>query len=634
MFNKTIKTMKSIKIFAVAGAIGLLGMAGLNSCKQNNSPETPGTYNGEVVKTEFSIAIPDAAGSDASAEVPSVKRMPSDKTQTDNPVTFLGMDNIYIVPFNVVTPASNYDLSTTKRWGNAINLTPAITTWESMSNLYGGKKYQVYPNVEVPLGTNQFLLYAHGTSTTTTIDNKLQYGLLNANNVSSHSPADITFSLQTIYTADTKDGDLCAFLSNIANANDGTVPLTDGHAWATHVNAGIKQLYDDFVTLQAGSSRSVLAVLEDLYNALLTYNETYKVAHDDGDPLTDDGDKVVQAIINKIEDKVDVSGSTPNCTLAWKDALDPYIKNFPLNIGLPDGAVVIQWNSGETKFEIISTYAWQAANSLTTTTNFTTLNQYCYPACVYYYVNSPIRTASTVKLNGGAWGSSTWGEVISSYNEANNTAVASNTRSVAIVDIVQYGVASMKTSVQASNDNIPDFNNNLMPVNKLVMTGVLIGGQNTVKYDFAPHTDAGTQVVYDSIMNGTFASYQLSTGYTPENPTLVLETHPGKDVLIAVEFLNQGDDFFGIGGKLIPHNTKFYVVAELEADVATNAALTAAHKETCVFAQDFTTTVKLNLKNLKKAYNVVPDLRKAQLELGFSVDLSWQAGHTYTINIE
>jgi hypothetical protein len=42
----------------------------------------------------------------------------------------------------------------------------------------------------------------------------------------------------------------------------------------------------------------------------------------------------------------------------------------------------------------------------------------------------------------------------------------------------------------------------------------------------------------------------------------------------------------------------------------------------------------LNLKNLRAAYNTIPDLRTPKLELGFSVDLTWQSGHEYTIDFD
>jgi len=108
---------------------------------------------------------------------------------------------------------------------------------------------------------------------------------------------------------------------------------------------------------------------------------------------------------------------------------------------------------------------------------------------------------------------------------------------------------------------------------------------------------------------------------------LVLEN--GTDnVRVAVEMVNTtGKDFYGAGNQLIKAGAKFYVVAEL---VAAQATQTSGH----VFKQDYTTTANLTLKNLKTAYNTIPDLRTPKLELGFSVDLSWKEGHTYDVNFQ
>ena len=50
-----------------------------------------------------------------------------------------------------------------------------------------------------------------------------------------------------------------------------------------------------------------------------------------------------------------------------------------------------------------------------------------------------------------------------------------------------------------------------------------------------------------------------------------------------------------------------------------------------VFKQDYITTAKLTSgeESLKKAYNVIPDLRSPKLEFGLSVDLTWRAGITF-----
>ena len=50
-----------------------------------------------------------------------------------------------------------------------------------------------------------------------------------------------------------------------------------------------------------------------------------------------------------------------------------------------------------------------------------------------------------------------------------------------------------------------------------------------------------------------------------------------------------------------------------------------------VFVQDYTTTANFTIKDLKKAYVTIPDLRASQLQLGLSVDLSWQSGLTFDV---
>lgn len=53
-----------------------------------------------------------------------------------------------------------------------------------------------------------------------------------------------------------------------------------------------------------------------------------------------------------------------------------------------------------------------------------------------------------------------------------------------------------------------------------------------------------------------------------------------------------------------------------------------------VFEQDHTTTANVEITSLKNAYNTIPDLRSPRLELGLSVDLTWQQGLTDDVVIE
>lgn len=626
--------MKSIKFFAVASAIALLSTAGFTSCNQKNGPDGPGTYNGETVKTQFSISIPEIKTAGNPAAAPGVLRMPADKTQESG---FLGMDNIVLKPFNTAVSGSAgskvsaaVTTSDAPIGGNIAGLSaiPGSGEGSLLPLSTSTTKYKVYKDISIPLGTNHFLFYAHGTTSGSTVADKFTQGVLTAAGLDGNSVSGISFSPVPIYTSgDAQGAALCAYLTLIANANDGSA--TDGHTWATHTNEGIKQLHDDFITLQAGSATSVLAGMEDLYNSLDVYNESYKGAHGGT------ADAVVAAVMTAIADKIDFTGSTVGSkTAAWKTSPATAFAAYPKNIHLPDGAAAIAWNSTDKKFEVASTYEWAAANSASGKLDVAKITDYVFPSCIYYYANSGLKTATTTPLTDNAAAiaaMSEWSTVLTTYyNFTDNIYVNANTRSVVIADVIQYAVARLKTSVKAGGATILDSKSKAIDVAKLSMTAVLVGGQGPVAFDFTTAA-AGTKILYDSVL--TTGTYALANGtYTTENPTLLLQTKEDEKIRMAVEFLNNDQDFFGVDGKLIPKGTKFYVVAELDPTASFTGKVAAMGNY--VFKQDYTTTVKLNLKDLTKAYNVIPDLRTPTLEFGFAVDLSWKAGHIYEIDIE
>jgi hypothetical protein len=139
-------------------------------------------------------------------------------------------------------------------------------------------------------------------------------------------------------------------------------------------------------------------------------------------------------------------------------------------------------------------------------------------------------------------------------------------------------------------------------------------------------TGISAYTVYDNVIDPAIVAKKDGDNYSDFVSTLVLENGT-ENVMVAVEMLNDKADFYGANNQLIPLNSKFYVVAELDA---TKATQTDGH----VFKQDYTTTARLTLKDLTTAYNTIPDLRTPELELGFSVNLDWQTGHTYDINFQ
>ena len=52
-----------------------------------------------------------------------------------------------------------------------------------------------------------------------------------------------------------------------------------------------------------------------------------------------------------------------------------------------------------------------------------------------------------------------------------------------------------------------------------------------------------------------------------------------------------------------------------------------------VFVKDHTTVANFKITNLKKAYNHIPDMRSSKINVGLAVDLSWQDGITFDVDL-
>ena len=129
-----------------------------------------------------------------------------------------------------------------------------------------------------------------------------------------------------------------------------------------------------------------------------------------------------------------------------------------------------------------------------------------------------------------------------------------------------------------------------------------------------------------------------------------------KPVYVAVEFKNNGDDFWG-RDNLVRKGGTFYIIGTLKPtayNASTNKegydpdaefnwpsanemayppydANGATVQMKRVFMQDYTTDVTfvINENSLKNAYVTLPDMRSGQMSLGLSVDISWRKGLSY-----
>ena len=610
--------MKKIKRFTYAGAVLLLS-AGFAACSSDDALETSTIERG-VVKTQFNIAIPGKAKT----------RMSEAVTQAQTTPVFRGMEKIHLIPF----AKNGKILSTDNRLGDEIVLNvngavPAITNANTISALNPNNNSQLYKDVEVPIGTRSFLFYGVAPEEGNTADVYGQLNLTGLNN-STQTPASIKFDLQNIIaadaTTDAKATAIVTYLNLIAKGND----------WDAETNP-LHEMYTNFISLKAGSSADVQALVQDLYTSLQTksdatseklktaiLNATYVV----GTTAEEDGETVFTPTLDEDDN------------LQFTEA----ISGYPANISLPDGAALVNWKDATDGFVVATELKYlDDATTPNILFNVPTLQDYVYPASLYYRANSLINTAKTsmagyyvnTEVIEGQSPESSWNGVLSHYEDKPGT-VSGETKSVAIVDQIEYAVGRMDLKIQASASSLQDNDKKSFPINNLQVTGVLIGGQKQVDYEFLPVSGATEKTIYDNKTEGI----AMPTTETLANRTLVLETADNAEVKFAIEFVNNGNDFRGFDG-IVPKGCKFYLIGSIKPGKTDGTPLVGQRAKdkdgndiVRVFLQDYITTITANIGSLKNAYNVIPDLRAPKLELGLSVNLDWNAANTYSVTME
>lgn len=576
-----------IKHLAYMSAIALVSMSVLSSCeKKKTETEQQGQYNGQEVKSEIAIALPN----EVTKKYAAARRMPGSTVQKTGRTSFQGIEGITLIPFATAGEISGND----NRLGNSNRTLDAIA---SATDLGTNSNAKVYSNVQIPLTTASFLFYAKSQATGT----KFQTGSLVVD-LNKAQPKDIVFALEpivadgtTLMTASTSKGyAIMSYLTSIAAAEDALnkkwYEYTDGD------DASMAAMFKTFSELTSLNSFGVARMLSDLYKSLTPFQATNSMAAG-----------VMAAINNSTYVDIDGSGN-----VTFKEDY----RDFPEIAQLPQGALQTVWDATAHVFKEGS-YTGKALPET-----------YTYPAQLWYYANSQISTSNSSRQTLYD-NSNNWAYILSQHTDA--TAVNSRTRAIAINDTVQYAVARLDVAVKLAATALPDNSfaaegvatNVTANASGFPVTAVLVGGQRKVNFDFTAQTEGTEYTIYDNVMT---EAMNASTAYTPFNSTLVLQNGT-QDVMIAIEMENNtGKDFYGVGAQLIPAGSKFYMVAKLEASKATR---TGGH----VFLQDYTTTAKLNLTTLANAYNTIPDLRTPELEIGFSVDLEWKEGNTYEINL-
>ena len=573
--------MRKFQNFAFAGAIALAGAAGLTACSSDDASEAPvnPTFDGESVKAAFAISLPTTVGGGT--------RMSENETQSNE--QFQGMKNIYMFPFALTS-------------GEVQGSTPFDLKAIKLANInnfdYATANKKIYNDQNFEIGTSHFLFY--GETNVTSPKGSLTPSYL------STMPSQvnkINFTLSTAYDARYEKTVVVDALNNIYTKLAAEANGDDVKKLATLMkNLDASNNAQPF----AGSSTSVLALVEDIYNSLATLTKTSVLS----DYVSTDGSKTFKATNN--------SGYY---TLEW--STNP---NYPACVGLPDGAISVKWDGGAFAQEL-------ATISGVTQTAY---NKYMKPAALYYFVNTPAMTDDETHFDAGAtpnYQSVAWNTIVAG-GQYTETPVAATTRSVILKNQVNYGVALLESKINAVTASLHDSKDNIIPVTaskNFKVTGILIGGQKNVNWDFTTNTTDDEKTVWDG--TPTKNTSVSPSAATEANYTLLLETVANTSVTVCLELENNCQDFYGKDGKLIPYGTKFYLVGQLDPQASTGVTNPSSINQ--VFKQDYKTVANFTLgeNTLKSAYNVIPDLRTPKLEFGLSVDLTWQTGLTFNVDL-
>jgi len=360
---------------------------------------------------------------------------------------------------------------------------------------------------------------------------------------------------------------------------------------------------------------------------------------------------------------------------------------FPMNLSLPAGAAIMTFvteNEGtENEYVAVEYLTEIPTYGMGPGVAGFPIANYRYPAELLYYTNSSLRTSDQVVersaypavaanwANAGYWNTNVWG----------SGSVASTTRSVAVSKPLNYGTAVLKAQFAFKDSEIEDNNKGIHPqesnnkvavnvANKFLVSGILIGGvDDTVGWNFLPKEGGSfNKMIYDNLNGNKFAIPPYTTDpdakysapvytCTWDNYNAALGAGEQSPVYIGLELVNNTGEDLWAELNMIRNGGTFYLVGELDPtadgvadNLKKNGVIDLARSDMFyppydadgktinaprVFMQDYVTSVKFNFTKdaLKHAYVTMPDLRAGQISLGLSVDLTWEKGLEFDVDM-
>lgn len=539
----------------------------------------------------------------------------------------------------------------TPRMPRYMRLIPLISDWPQLSDiswetpvskpgdaarttslLYHTYRCYLSPDV------NGFLVYGNVANKTAPAgtDNKMYNGWLNENFppvITQKTDLDnISFSLEPIYKSETNGTpEGATTLANYLTA----ITQTDG--WNSSTNDFMKNLLKKFTNdgiSLPGSAASVKKWIEALITSIDYYLDPANTPAGVGEAEKTALTHIKEAANTQISAIGEINATC-----------------YPRNLSLPDGAAVLRWADVVEGGQTIKKFIPQMQT--TTLANINSLSRFAYPAPLYYFVTSTIKTSdkkidfSTLYQDVVATSEKTEWDLITEKEEFSNDHVTLNTKAVAITKPVQYAVAQLSVKIKAFSDALPDAStpvkNISVGTNKFPLKGIIVCNQRPVDYKFEQETiehgstsDANVLFIYDNqVKSGCYLTTTADNTWKEGCNTLVLQSQMGEDVNIILEFENNSDEDFTCVDGIVYRGTRFYLIGKVEA-ARYNPSESNINSENNkqIFTKDYITTVNMTVSSLAKAYNVPPNLLSNNLEIGVETTPQWVAAQPTVIRLE
>ena len=364
---------------------------------------------------------------------------------------------------------------------------------------------------------------------------------------------------------------------------------------------------------------------------------------------------------------------------------------FPRNFNLPVGVAVLEPTTKTFEDRQFRQFIYKSNPATQSAIADQSVTDVTYPPELCYYGNSPLRISEASGLENSSFpdGTDAWSddgewEDLGVWKAGFNP-VTTSTRGIAMANNIQYGMALLETNLQfaltAVTEGTALLDDNAKAVageekdavvkananNPIRLKGIMIGGQpSLVNWQYLGWEDhAGfnrNKMVYDNSMQGRVGNEEgvkIPTNGTITNYTVLFDNYESgtqaEAVYVALELVNNtGTSFYG-ETNLIKNGATFYLPASIELSKGDKSKITWPEdydemmppyytsgenkgktiREPRIFMQDRVTKVTFTLgKNcLKKAILTVPDLRVAQMQVGISVDLTWEDGMSQAIGL-